>query len=282
MVKLINFFDIQELNHLRYQMNASEAKRFKANSEITLLDEESIRRLGQEGIDVSIEEIKTLSDKTLSYRGQRVIVYIRDISKFRDDYKLPKFHISFCRTLEQMTNNNRWGKYVVANRDDGYFQICINNSEYKSEQLDVCQSCLDQLSWAGFSISGMRKSERVNIVRDFSINEFFIQYPKSLFSITPKHTSDSAPANAYTSDWPIVSENLKMERGYKCESTACGIVLSGNDKKYLHVHHKNGQKNINSSSNLEVLCISCHAEEHAHSHMKSRSDYKEFISRYKS
>ena len=46
--------------------------------------------------------------------------------------------------------------------------------------------------------------------------------------------------------------------------------------RYLHVHHKNGQKNECEEINLEALCIRCHAEEAMHSHMKSHPDYQEY------
>ncbi len=37
----------------------------------------------------------------------------------------------------------------------------------------------------------------------------------------------------------------------------------------------------NSTSNLKVLCIGCHAEEHNHQHMKNLPGYKEFLTKYK-
>ncbi|MEO8401779.1 MAG: HNH endonuclease signature motif containing protein [Gammaproteobacteria bacterium] len=279
-MKLINFFEIPHFNELRHKMEAQEAKRFKANTEIRLLDEDSIRRLGQEGIDVELEEIKTLKDKTLSYKGQRVLVYIRDVSKYRHELRLPRFHISYCKTLEEMSNIGRWARYVVSHRDDGYFQVCIDNRDYKTEMLSVCQYCLETLSWSNFSIHRLHASERKKIVINFSITDFFTKYPKSLFSITPTYTSDTAPSNTYTNDWHIVSESLKKKRGYKCDSASCRIVLAGKDKRYLHVHHKNGLKNDNSQSNLEVLCIRCHAKEPHHVHMKDMPGYKEFILKY--
>jgi hypothetical protein len=280
MFKLINFFEVPHFNQLRFEMQAPEAKRYKACNETKLLDEESIRRLGQEGIDVDLKDVVTLKDNTLSYKGQRVLVYIRDVMHYRKENNLPRYHIAYCKKLEEMRSNGRWARYVVANREDGYFQVSINNTLHKSERLDVCQYCLEALRWNNFTAYRYNKSERRNIVSNFSIVDFFIKYPKSLFSITPIYTSDTAPSNTYSSNWPLLSENLKQERGYRCGTSNCNITLDGKDRRFLHVHHINGIRNDNSKNNLEVLCYRCHANEPLHSHMKSTKDYEEFTSKY--
>lgn len=280
MFKLINFFEMPHLNQLRYEMGAPLAKNFKATMEITLLDEESIRRLGVEGIDVSFEEIKPQKDKTLGYKGQRVLVYIRDVNNYRDrsEIKLPKFHISYCKTLEKMRSDGRWERYVVANKDDGYFSVRINNGNPEFKKLNVCQPCLENLGWKDFSIFRMPSKEKQIIITQFSISEFFKKFPKSLFSVTPTYTSDTAPLNDYSHNWPEISEKIRQERNYTCDNTLCRIQLS-HDKRSLHVHHVNGIKNDNTKSNLRVLCIRCHANEPGHSHMKGKN-YDEFVDKY--
>lgn len=280
MFKLINFFEIPHFNQLRYEMGAPTAKNFKPSIEIKLLDEDSIRKLGREGIDVKFDEIKPQKDKTLGYKGQRVLVYIRDVSHYKDKVSLPRFHVSYCKKLEEMRGNGRWTRYVVANRDDGYFQVRINNDGYKSEKLNICQHCLEALNWRDFSIRSMHQTLKHSIIMEFSIAEFFNKYPKSLFSVRPDHTSDTAPVNDYTNDWHQVSESLKIERSYQCDEIACRISLTGKDRRFLHVHHINGLKNDNSKSNLKVLCIRCHSNEPYHAHVKLISDYKEFVSKF--
>ena len=39
-----------------------------------------------------------------------------------------------------------------------------------------------------------------------------------------------------------------------------GSVLISFDRMYWETHHKNGDKLNNNDSNLECLCISCHAD----------------------
>lgn len=280
MFKLINFLEMPELNKIRHAMGAPLATDFKATVEISLLDEKSIRLLGVEGIEITdFKDVHPQQDKTLGYKGQRVLVYIRDVNHYQNttNPSLPRFHVSFCKKLEEMKNGGRLQRYVVANRDDGYFNININNRGAEWIELDVCQFCLDNLSWKGFSFNKMQAQRRQAIVSEFTINAFFKKYPKTLFTIKPAHNSDTAPVNDYTHDWAEVSERLKREHSYQCQSSVCQLTLLGDDRKYLHVHHINGIKYDNGRSNLKVLCIRCHAKEPYHGHMKLDPEYFEFI-----
>lgn len=272
MLKLINFFDCPYFNGLREDMSAPLAKNFKFNTEIQLLDENLIHKLGREGIDLQLEEIIPQKDKTLSYKGHRVLVYIRDVTNYKNKPDpFPRFHLAYCKTLEQMRQKNRWQRYVVSNREDGYFQINLDSSGWTSstEKLNVCQNCLTTLQWENFSSFHQNKQK---IVSEFSLEIFFKKYPKSLLSIIPNHTSDTAPLNDYTEDWASVSESIKRKRHYTCDN--CQRVLLGKDKRHLHTHHIDGQKFNNKETNLQVLCFKCHADEHPH--MKT-SEYKKFL-----
>jgi hypothetical protein len=283
MFKLINFLEMPELNQLRHVMGAPLAKNIKTTMKISLLDEKYIKMLGVEGIEISsFDDIQPQKDKTLGYKGQRVLLYIRDINHYREstNHHLPKFHVSLCKKLEEMIKSGRWQRYVVANRDDRFFSVNINNRGSEWLELKVCQYCLETLSWYGFSFRTMQSYQRKIIVSAFTVNGFFKKFPRSLFSIAPTHTSDTAPVNDYSKDWAAVSERLKREHDYKCSSSNCRIKLMGGDRKYLHVHHINGLKNDNTRSNLKVLCIRCHAHEPYHEHVKADVYYKEFITKF--
>lgn len=279
-LKLIDFLMDPSLNMLRFQMGAKLVLHNGGTRTVKLLDEEAIRRLGKEGIDVDFGDVKVEPDKTLSFKGKRVVLYIRDIPIYKDKQSLPRFHISYCRTLEEMRRVNRWTRYVVATRDDGKFQVnLIDRSARPSiQQLNVCQNCLDLLAWEGFSYNNMRKADRAIVKGNFLLATFFVRYPKDLISVIPTYDAEVAPINDYPEDWGLISERIKKERGYQCAS--CGISLIGSDRQYLHVHHKNGQKNISNGSNLEVLCIRCHADEPMHSHMKGTAGWREFEAKF--
>ena len=277
--KLINFLESPEFNYLRFSMNAPLVASF-AENKITLIDEDSVRRLGKEGIDIDFSEIKVEHDGTLSFKGKRVIVYIRDINEVSKHQSLPKYHLTFCKTLDTMTQSKRFGRYVIANREDGVFIVNYVGQSNKTgieKKLSICQNCLTCLSWENFntSMASTLKKEKVN---QFSLTAFFKLYPKDLISNLPTYTSDTAPLNDYSEDWGLISEKTKKERGYKCES--CRLELNGTNKRFLHVHHIDGQKNNNLPTNLEILCTGCHAEEPMHSHMKNLASYSEFLKKY--
>ncbi|MEX3930066.1 HNH endonuclease [Paraburkholderia sp. BR10936] len=278
--KLPDFLGWSTFNGLRHKMGAPLVARFGAQHVVTEIDLPVIDRLQGKGIDVTADQIQVLDDGTLAYKGYRVLVYIRDVPSIGARGSMPKYHFAHCRTLETMYRNHRSERYVVAISDSGFFHVNVLDSGIKSEpvRLDVCQNCLAHIRWKGFDMQ-MARPSRLSIVGEFKLSEFFTTYPKALLAVTPKHSSDTAPLNTYTDNWPEVSARTRSIRGYKCEK--CDIVLPGGEAKFLHVHHQNGQKHDNSDENLEVLCIGCHAEEPMHAHMKSLPDYREFSERYR-
>lgn len=277
--RLVDFLDDPSFNGLRFDMGATLVARHSANRTIRLLDEDAIRRLGQDGIEIgSWDEISVEPDDTLSYRGKRVVIYIRDVQLYHDNYSLPKFHLVYCATLQNMRRQRRWHRYVVANRDDGYFSVnFVGDHTSKVERLAICQNCLSGMGWDEFS-SALSRAEKQEIVAKFSIQQFFERYPKDLISVLPSYSADLAPLNDYSADWGMLSERAKHERGYSCER--CGVRLVGVDRKYLHVHHVNGDRSDNSSDNLEVLCIRCHSEQPMHIHLRNGFGYQEYVRRF--
>ncbi len=225
--------------------------------------------LPTEGLDVEGSEILTHSDGTLFYKDKRVIIHIRDAA-----HHLPRFHLANCITLLEMKAAGRFERYVVSDREDGYFHIRMGSSLLQKKKLPVCQNCLDKLSWKGFSRETMSSSTRQVAVEKFSIKEFFIKYPHNLHKLVPLQTEESAPTNEYPTNWAEISSELRRQLGYACQQ--CHLVIGETRKQYLHVHHINGVRMDCRVENLKCLCISCHAKQPMHEHMKNSSDYQEF------
>jgi hypothetical protein len=273
-MKLINFLEDATLNSFRRTMGASLSQ-FKVVIKLppVIAKEEPraaiVLPLPIEGLEVDGTEIVTHSDNTLLYKNKRVLIHILDSTQH-----LPRFHLANCMTLIEMKNAGRFERYVVSEREDGFFHIRMNGGPLTQTKLPVCQNCLDRLSWKGFSRESMSSPSRQIAVSNFSIKEFFSKYPHSLHSATPKHTDKSSPKNEYPVNWDLISSELRRQLGYVCQS--CYIVVGEANKGYLHVHHINGVRSDCRVENLKCLCISCHADQPMHEHMKDSSEYQEF------
>ena len=277
-MKLVNFLEDKVLNSFRRVMGAPLSN-YQVNIELPQptfkprILPSIILPLPTEGLDVVGSEIQVNNDGTLVYKNKRVLVHIRDAT-----HHVPRFHLANCITLIEMKNQGRFEKYVVSERDDGYFHVRMGGGPLMQKQLPVCQNCLDKLSWHGFSRDTTPRSTRHDIVKQFSIKEFFSKYPTSLHPIVPVHTVESAPKNDYPENWSLIAGELKRQLGYYCQQ--CHLIVGESNKRFLHVHHINGMKNDCRVENLLCLCISCHANQPMHESIKYSVDYIEFKKLY--
>lgn len=275
-MKLIDFKTFEPLEKLRQIMGA-EYITFSSHFSFQGIDIESLKLLETKGIDIDIEDLSYGKDKTIQYKGRRVILYIRDWTTYSDQYAetAPRFHIAHCKTLQKMFAQKRRNRYVVASRNDGLFlvQRVENNEIAKSEEirLDVCKECLRTLGWMGYH-SQLSQSERDEIKDRFSLENFFKYYPKDLIDSTGLYRDEIAKNNLYPARWNYISEKIRNELNYTCQQ--CGVKLE-KYKKFLDVHHIDGNKSNSLRTNLQVLCVECHSK--IHPHMQKLQRLKDFL-----
>src|SRR5664280_2671549 len=111
-MKLKDFTTDNALNELRHQMRAELAAYVPPARRATLTPEE-VEALATKGIEIPLRDVEVLNDGTFTYKGRRVVVYIRDISSYRDDYSMPRFHLAMCETLLMMKDEGRYEKRYV-------------------------------------------------------------------------------------------------------------------------------------------------------------------------
>ena len=69
----------------------------------------------------------------------------------------------------------------------------------------------------------------------------------------------SGKRKGYLRMWEQISEAYRESKNWTCED--CKVKLF-DDKKYLQVHHIDGDITHNNRNNFQALCILCHSLEH--------------------
>ncbi|MHB1563168.1 MAG: hypothetical protein ACYCXP_03615 [Leptospirillum sp.] len=172
-MKLPDFLNDEQLNRLRETMKAPLGNFHSISLPPLILTMREQEELQSSGIEIPIEEITISKDSTITFKETHVVLYIRTPKS-----SSPKFHICNCQKLKEMRTTKRFDRYVVSNREDGNFEIEISGGK-KIVPLDVCQYCLENISWKNFSHERMSRTMRHEIVKSFSLSHFFDQYRKS-------------------------------------------------------------------------------------------------------
>ena len=235
------------------------------------------------GIDIGdIVDVEVNPDGTLSYGGRRVLVYIRDQSlKSTDDSLLEfRYHVAECETLKQMRRGNRFGRYVVTTRTDGRFVVNLFRQDgadaFKKNfvrDMEVCKNCLTTLDWRDFK--DLTHAEKKTCWSQFDPEEFLFEYGSRIKGL-PTHTPETAPLNQYPKDWNEVSARIRERSQWVCQR--CALEFKDpRTRRWLQVHHRDGNRANSSPGNLEVLCLGCHKEEFGHERLKFTPGYDSFL-----
>jgi len=284
-----------ELEEIRKRLGADISK-FTVDSSIDPLEKIEIR-LATDGIKVEKEDvIKDIVGPYLTYQGQSLaILYIYDtghphaeLIKDNADKRAPKFHISWCSTLEYMFSNKSGDRYFMSRTADNHFRVEATEweedsidkygktHELKGIRLFPCQNCLDKLSYQDFELK-WQKNVRLEAVSNFQIQEYIDENEGNLavMKFVPSYDENSPPSGIYTDDFPQISTKLRESVNWKCSK--CNVDMSLK-KAGLHTHHRNRVKSNNAKSNLQVLCALCHKNiDRFHSNMHVKPSVEQYI-----
>ena len=169
------------------------------------------------GIEVeNISDIVPLDDYTLTYNGERIIVYIRDVNQYNNEVKLPKFHVANCKTLQQMIKDGRKRRYVVSKNTENSFHLNFisgNSVRKEDHALSVCKNCLEILRWDGYS-QGWNSEKKDKCVSYFQIRNFFSKYPISLID-KKGFSENNSSLNQYIMTGVLSAKNIRnLKNGF--------------------------------------------------------------------
>lgn len=266
MVKLID--PSSELINIRKKMGAPLNK--MDDMPLWMADTDAIEKLAADGIEVSYDELNVL-DPFLGYKDQLTVLYINTPSRKTKEELLdesihankPKFHITWCKTLDQMHKRGRGDRYVLSTKKISKYKIQATDLDTGEKEwidnvkLDICRYCLDRTNYNGFSILKTSKDKKDEIVQGFVLADYFEENQASftyLQALNHMNEEDSG-INDYVLNWSNISTRLRESKNWTCEK--CKVNLK-DYKRGLQVHHKNGIRYDNKPHNLQVLCAICH------------------------
>jgi hypothetical protein len=183
-------------------------------------------------------------------------------------FGFPVFHITNCKTiLDQRTRGQFDGRYFWHNSNTVTLEDRDNGQIYENANLKLCNNC-----------------KRQSLISDYTDTQGFFNLLDTA-DLESINTEVEVDIFGYTLDWEQISRAYRREKEYTCES--CGIRIEEvSDKRFIHVHHKSGNKLNNRKSNLECLCILCHAnkdETHEQNFDKKRMQIQvnTFVKKYR-
>ncbi len=148
----------------------------------------------------------------------------------------PKYHITNCETRRQYSN------FQYSNRMPVTIHCRDTGQIHKNQYLSLCKNCNNEIfsSW---------------IFPVFGTHEWY----DAVLRYAENQTNPITRTDGYVAMWSQISSAYREKHHWKCEK--CHIDLKGG-RKYLHVHHVDGNKLNNTEKNFRALCVLCHAFEH--------------------
>ena len=197
---------------------------------------------------------------------------------YLQDYRLnvygpPRYHLCNCSTIQEFKINGYFHKYRWANTEAVMVVNRDSRKEVPFDHLDLCKNCVSIIRERAGHESFQTSKEFVEFVKqkvygnevadkdglfDDTGEAAIAKDIKKELGIADIDFGAEYDIFGYVHGWEQISKAYREKQNYTCER--CGLHIEDPlDRRFIHVHHKDGNKANNSNSNLECLCIDCHA-----------------------
>jgi hypothetical protein len=179
------------------------------------------------------------NDRGVFYKedGQlpRTFLYLANFS-IQKWKKLPVKHLFNCETVQQYTN------FSIANQNNVDVKCRDTNRLHTNVNLITCGNCKSLFyEEVGKQLYG----------QDF--NEIILDFEES-----DEIRNTQKGRSGYVTNWNEISSAYRETKSYQCEQ--CNFEMTGREGYcFMHVHHIDYDTTNNRRSNLQCLCIKCHA-----------------------
>jgi len=181
-------------------------------------------------------------------------------------YGYPSFHITNCHVIDDQRFKGRFdGHYFWHNSNTVDLEDRVTKERHDQVELRLCSKCRAKASVENYNNSqGFFDLLDIQEKSDFNAELDIFGYVKS---------------------WRQISKKFRIENNFTCNN--CNLKIEKiMDQRYIQVHHKNGNKQLNARENLECLCTLCHANvdaTHQHNFQSRRSiiEIRSFVAKYK-
>lgn len=198
-------------------------------------------------------------------------LYLQDYKL--DEYGPPKYHLCNCSTIQQFKLNGFFSKYRWANTESVTVVNRNTGAEVRYEHLELCKNCISMIREVAGHVTFQTSTQFVDFIKnkvygntnadeDGLFNDegeaAIAEDIKKELGLVGTDFGAEYDIFGYVHGWEQISRAFREKKNYTCQR--CGIHIEDPlDRRFLHVHHKDGNKANNSDNNLECLCIDCHA-----------------------
>ena len=216
----------------------------------------------QEGKIAFREDGIYLKEDGKEYRGYMFLSeYSVSLGNTDNRSNLPKRHLVKCKTITDFLEKGTFKyRYQWTNSKENDITDRLTGKIYKDKYLDLCGNCKNCLGG---------KTEEVT---------------EEIYKGLLEQEVTSKKVNRFTgrsTEWRKISREFRASKDYKCERCKVQAKERG-DYKWWDAHHKDRDRTNDDWSNLECLCIVCHAnvDDYHKSMLKRKKRYKAFKAAY--